>query len=204
VPFCPRCNAPQIRVSLSQEAQNAAADTSSATTSLDGIAAGRPGIPWKHMRLRALPIATALALLMISSPRFFWLWMPLMGAAVVWLHRLRTSETVNSRAGLRIGVFTGAVAFAIWSAVLVSVVVYDRMVLHKSDRVTEALRQSLQQYADASPDPKLRQRAADVLSKPASMTMYLIISVLILLLLFVSLCAAGGALGAALAGLRGP
>jgi hypothetical protein len=154
------------------------------------------------MRLRALPIATALALLMMSSPRFFWLWLPLAGATVVWLHRMRTSETVSSRAGLRIGAFTGAVAFAIWSAVLVGTVLYDRVVLQKSDRVTVGLRQSLQQYAEASPDPKVRQTAAEILSKPALMNIYLAISVLLFLLLFLSLSATGGALGAVLGNLR--
>jgi hypothetical protein len=156
------------------------------------------------MRLRALPIATALALLMISSPQFFWLWMPLMGATVVWLHRVRTSETVSSRAGLRIGAFTGAVAFAIWSAVLVSAIVYDRTVLQKTDRVTEGLRQTIQQYADARSDPQVRQKAAEIMAKPAMMTTYLITSIFVFFLLFLSLCGAGGALGAALGGLRGP
>jgi hypothetical protein len=204
VPFCPKCNAPQIHVNLSPETQTIGSGAPSAATSLEDIAGSRPGIPWKHMRLRALPIATALALLMISAPQYFWLWMPLMGSAVVWLHRIRTSETVSSRAGLRIGVFTGAVAFAIWSAVLISAVVYDRMVLHQTDRVTEGLRLSLQQYAEASPDPQIRQKAAEILSRPALMTTYLIISLFIFFLLFLSLCGAGGALGAALGGLRSP
>lgn len=202
MPFCPRCNAPQIRVSLSPEAQAAATDASSESTLLDSLGSRRPGIPWKHMRLRALPIATALAFLMMSSPKFFWLWMPLAGAAVVWLHRARTSEDVSSRAGLRIGAFTGAVAFAIWSAVLVGTVLYERMALQKSDRVTVGLRQSLQQYAEASPDPKIRQTAAEILSKPALMNIYVAISVLMFLLLFLSLCATGGALGAVLGTLR--
>jgi hypothetical protein len=149
-------------------------------------------------------MATALALLMISSPRFFWLWLPLAGMAVVWLHRMRTSEEVSSPAGLRIGLFTGAVAFAIWSAVLFSVVLYDRVVLQKTDRVTEGLRQSLQQYAETSSDPQTRQKAAEFIENPAAMTTFLIVSIFIFFLLFLSLCGAGGALGAALAGFRSP
>jgi hypothetical protein len=50
----------------------------------------------------------------------------------------------------------------------------------------------------------MRQKAAEILAKPALMTTYLIISIFIFLLLLLSLCGAGGALGAALAGLRGP
>jgi hypothetical protein len=153
------------------------------------------------MRRRALPVAFALALLMLS-PKYFWLWMPLAGAAVVWLHRMRTNEAVSTRAGLRIGAFTGAVAFAIWSAVLASTVIYDRMVLDRQDRLTQGLRLSLQEFGKRNPDPETQRRVAEVLSNPEAMAVYAAVTVILMGVLFVSLCATGGALGSSLSSPR--
>jgi len=154
------------------------------------------------MRVRALPWAVALALLMISTPQYFWLWMPVAGAAVVWLHSLRNNETISARAGIRAGAFVGAVAFAIWGAVLASSIAYDRLVLHRPDRVTQGLRQSMEQVAARNPDPQVQQRVADLLSNPEGMGVYFVVSIVIMFLLFLSLCATGGALGATLSGRR--
>ena len=159
-------------------------------------------VEWKQMRVRALPWAVALALLMISTPQYFWLWMPVAGAAVVWLHSLRNNETISARAGIRAGAFVGAVAFAVWGAVLGSSIAYDRLVLHRPDRVTQGLRQSLEQAAARNPDPQVQQRVIELLSNPEGMGVYFLVSIVIMFLLFVLLCATGGALGATLSGRR--
>jgi hypothetical protein len=159
-------------------------------------------VEWKHMRRQSLPIAAALALLMLSIPDLFWLWLPVAGAMVVWLHRMKTNETVSTRAGLRIGAFTGMVAFALFSAVLISTVIYDRLLLERPDRISERSRQQLEELAKRNPDPKVQETVKEILRRPGGVTMYLIVGIPILFLLFLSLCATGGALGAALSGFR--
>lgn len=154
------------------------------------------------MRRQALPIAAALALLMLSIPNLFWLWLPVAGAMVVWLHRVKTNETVSTRAGMRIGAFTGMVAFALFGAVALSTVIYDRVLLQRPDRLSEGLRQQLEELAKRTPDPKVQETVNQILRRPEGVTMYLIVGIPILLLLFLTLCATGGALGAALSGSR--
>src|SRR5688572_9464475 len=86
VPFCPHCNAPQIRVAA-ERLREGVAPQSPAGAALRT----RPGpfaVEWKHMRRQSLPIAAALALLMLSIPDLFWLWLPVAGVMVVWLHRM--------------------------------------------------------------------------------------------------------------------
>jgi hypothetical protein len=64
------------------------------------------------------------------------------------------------------------------------------------------LRQSLQEYASRNPDPQIQQRVSEILSNPHGMLIYLGVTIILLLVLFVALCATGGALGASLAGRR--
>lgn len=148
------------------------------------------------MRRRAFPIAAALALLLVPLGALFFVLIPLAGAAVVWLHQRYSGEPVSTRSGVRIGAFTGAVAFLLWVAILASSVAYQRLVLHQPDHVTEGLRQSLVQSAARNPDPAIQEFVGKILASPDALAGFLVLSGLVFFVLFVSLCSAGGALGA--------
>lgn len=148
------------------------------------------------MRRRAVPVAIALALLMLPLGALFFVLMPLAGALVVWLHQRHTNEPVNTRSGLRAGAFTGAVSFALWVAILSVSVAYERLVLHRIDQLTVGLRTSLDRLIVTNPDPRVQDAARWMLATPEAMAGFVVFSVIIFFVLFVTLCAAGGALGA--------
>ena len=154
------------------------------------------------MRRGAIPVAVALALLMLPLAPFFFLLMPLAGALVVWLHQRHTNEIVTPRSGLRVGAFTGAVGFGLWVAILAGGVVYERLALERLDQITIGLRNSLDQVATNNPDVHVQEAARWMLATPEAMAGFVVFSVAIFLVLFVTLCAAGAALAATMLATR--
>lgn len=206
VPFCPRCNAPQIRVSPSPETEAEESSTASAPLPIPGSSVGarkgRTRIEWKHMRRGAVPIAVALALLMLPFAQLFFLLMPMAGALVVWLHQRHTNEIVTPRSGLRVGAFTGAVGFGLWVMILAGGVVYERVALEQVDQITIGLRNSLDYVVKTNPDAHVQEAARWMLATPEAMAGFVVFSVVIFLILFVTLCAAGAALAATMLATR--
>lgn len=154
------------------------------------------------MRRGAVPIAVALALLMLPLAPFFFVLMPLAGALVVWLHQRHTNEFVSPRSGLRVGAFTGAVAFGLWITILAAGAAYERVALERVDQVTLGLRGSLDKVATSNPDPRVQEAARWMMATPEAMAGFVVFSVVLFLVLFVTLCAAGAALSAAMSGSR--
>ena len=154
------------------------------------------------MRRGAIPVAVALALLMLPFAPIFFLLMPLAGALVVWLHQRHTNEVVTPRSGLRVGAFTGAIGFGLWVMILVGDVIYERVALDRVDQITIGLRNSLDQVAMKNPDIQVQEAARWMLNTPEAMAGLVVFSVAIFLVLFVTLCAAGAALAATMLGTR--
>jgi hypothetical protein len=159
-------------------------------------------VEWKHMRRGAVPIAVALALLMLTLSPLFFILMPLAGALVVWLHRRHTNEFVSPRSGLRVGAFTGAVGFGLWVIILAVGAVYQRLALQQVDPITIGLRNTLDKIILTNPDPRVQEAARWMLATPEAMAGFVVFTVAIFLVLFVTLCAAGAALAAAMSAPR--
>ena len=154
------------------------------------------------MRRGAVPVAVALALLMLPLAPLFFVLMPLAGALVVWLHQRHTNEIVSPRSGLRVGAFTGAVGFGLWVIILAVGALYERLALQRVDQITIGLRNSLDRIVMTNPDPRVQEAARWMLGTPEAMAGFVVFSVAIFLVLFVTLCAAGAALAATMSGPR--
>ncbi|MCI0353253.1 MAG: hypothetical protein L0Z53_27865 [Acidobacteriales bacterium] len=150
------------------------------------------------MRRGAVPVAVALALLMLPLAQLFFVLMPLAGALVVWLHQRHTNEVVSPRSGLRVGAFTGAVGFGLWVIILAVGALYERVALERVDQITIGLRNSLEKIIVTNPDIRVQDAARWMLATPEAMAGFVVFTVLIFLVLFVTLCAAGAALAASL------
>ena len=154
------------------------------------------------MRRGAVPVAVALALLMLPLAPFFFLLMPMAGALVVWLHLRHTNEVVTPRSGLRVGAFTGAVGFGLWVVILAGSVLYERLALERVDQITIAMRNSLDRIALTNPDVQVQEAARWMLATPEAMAGFVVFLVAVVLVLFVTLCAAGAAFAATMLGTR--
>src|SRR5262249_41687474 len=134
----------------------------------------RSRIEWKHMRRGAVPIAVALALLMLPLAPLFFILMPLAGALVVWLHRRHTNEFVSPRSGLRVGAFTGAVGFGLWVTILAVGALYERVALQRVDQITIGLRSSLDRIILTNPDLRVQEAARWMLATPGAMAGFVV------------------------------
>jgi len=82
------------------------------------------------------------------------------------------------------------------------VALYHRVALQRVDPITMGLRNSLDKIVLTNPDPRVQEAARWILANPDAMAGFVVFSVFILLVLFVTLCAAGAALAASMSNPR--
>jgi len=195
VPFCAGCGAPQIRVAGQNLEIEQTADEPSSRESAVAPVHYHPGIQWS-LALRPTVIAGLIgALLMFTPLGVFGLSMLLAGAVSVFLYRRRSPwVNVTTGAGAKLGVasgFFGSIIFGWFAAMLV-------LIFHAGAQVRSVVIQALDQSAARNPDPEAQQ-VFQYLKTPQGLAAAGIFLAVFLLIFFVILAGAGGAIGAVMA-----
>jgi hypothetical protein len=191
IPFCPQCNAPQIRVGgASAEAVSAAELNPAFSPTSSGTA-----IQW----VEALPSAglagLVAALLMFIALGAFGLGLIAAGVlSVVFYRRRNPAGNLTPAMGARLGAVSGTLGFGIF-AILSAV---GTWVFHSGGELRAAMLQAIvEQAATRSSDPGV-QKASEYLKTPAGLVLMMGVGMALLLVFFLILCSLGGAIGAAM------
>jgi len=195
IAFCPKCNAPQIRVT------GPALETI-VPSSIGGESLHEPlsltaatSIDWSQ-GLPAAALAGLIASILIAIPlgASFGLGMLAAGfLAVVFYRRRVPNASLRPGKGARLGVVSGAFGFGMF-AVVTSI---QMVILHSGDQLRAQLLDALQQSASRTSDPQAQQML-DYFRSPPGLVLIMILGLIFMFIAFVVFSAIGGALGAAL------
>ncbi|HEV2112802.1 MAG TPA: zinc ribbon domain-containing protein [Terriglobales bacterium] len=207
VPFCRKCNAPQIRVStpaseVEGEPEAASQEGPTASAPRLGVPISDEKIDWRFARSRSAIAAAAMVLLMLVPllSKLFILWMPLCGGLPVFLYRrVRPGGRLSAGAGARMGAMAGLIAFTVLLIIMAAGFAIEHYVLHQSDQLVAQVRNQVQQAVNANSDPQVKQLESALLS-PNGLAMIVVFSMMFLFAMFLLLCGIGGALSAVLLG----
>ena len=194
VSFCPQCNAPQIRVSVS-----ASSEPGTLPASAPSPHAATGEIDWPQALPAAVVTGVGMAVLaLLTAPLFragFLVWLLAGGAAcVAFYQRRRPLAVLRARLGARLGAVSGLFGFLTF-ALLQSLLLFAA----RSDELRQELRQMVEQAAAQNPDPRA-QEMMHRFTTPEGLAILIALTMILFLVLFVALAAAGGALWAS----RGP
>ena len=188
VPFCPHCRAPQIRVVVLN-----ADGTEPVSDSEMPVSRQAPNtIQWSL----ALPVCAAAGILcgfvMAVTDESALLMLPAGFLAVVFYRRRQASIRVSGRIGARLGGAVGVVAMAVFFAATV----YNG---HLRDLFAQTVNLYISLESDANVK-EFAQRSLEMLKQPSGFSAWVVSICLRMFTFFV----AGGALGGAIVGRRGP
>ena len=124
------------------------------------------------------------------------------GAFAVSLYQKRVPGTVITPGmGMKLGAFTGVIGFVV-NAVLTTV---SFLTFRARGDFRQAMEEQMQRQMSSNSDPKVQemmQRLVEWIATPQGVATLIVISLLVLAVMFVLFCAAGGALGASMFGRR--
>jgi zinc-ribbon domain len=189
-PFCPQCNAPQIRVGVI-ETGVAAGGASEITIPSSAVHAGTAAVAIEWMqgwRSALIAVAVAVCLTMLGTP--VGLGLLVAGFLSVLLYQ-RRSGAVQLSAGLgaKLGALTGLLGFGL--ALIVALVGLKR----SGQQVQQTVLETIQEYA--AHDPRLPQ-VVDLFKTPEGFAITMVLGLGMLLVAFLLFSSLGGALGAVL------
>jgi hypothetical protein len=205
VPFCPHCNAPQIRVMASPAP---APERPAYSPALEGQPAERPltladlqparlARGWQAANLAAGLGALAALVVMLATglPQLgFIVWMLGGGMLAVLIYRRRQHlGAMTTGAGARLGARAGVMGFVIFG--LLSLV--QMLAMRGSGQLRAALEQALKTSAERSGNPEAQQMVQQFLT-PEGMRTLIVLGIVLMLVLFVAVSSLGGAIAAAL------
>ena len=204
VPFCPKCNAPQIRVSVPLPATDTRAERSLPEDSTaSALPAPRPSdretIDRRFARSRAAIAAFAFLLVTFFVPilGFFIVSIPLCGVLAVYLYHRGRGGLVSIGAGIRIGIVAGTFAFLLLMLLGFGQAAYTHFVQHHS--IVTDMQAELQKAVNSNPNPQAREML-QVFMTPDGVRILMLFGAGLTFGIFLVLCGAGGAVGAALVG----
>lgn len=191
IPFCPQCNAPQIRV------EGASAEAVSAAE-LAGVSLpdhpGGTAIQWSNALPSAALAGLIAAFLMFIPLGAFGLGMIAAGVLCVLFYRRRNPiSNLTPGMGARLGLVSGTLGFgifAIFSAV-------GTLVFHTGGQLRAAMLEAIAQSAARSSDPQAQQ-IIEYLKTPPGLALMMGLSLGVVLVAFLILSSLGGAIGAAM------
>jgi len=188
-PFCPQCNAPQIRVG------GISADLSPEIPQPDQHTGSyHAGIQWSQGLPSAALAGLAAAFLMFIPLGAFGLGMIAAGVLSVLFYRKRNpGVNLTPSLGARLGAVSGVLGFGMF-AVLTAIEV---AVFHGGGALREAMQQAIEQSAARSSDPQVQQ-ILDYLKSPAGLVLMMICGLAIFFVLFLIFASLGGAVSAML------
>jgi len=185
-PFCPQCNAPQIRVSGVEPApstipQAAAASATRLTT----------GILWSAaLRSSAIALVAAFLLILLRVPAG--LGMVAAGFLCVLLYRHRCPfHPLSAGTGAWLGVVTGVLGFAAFAVVLALTAALRPGEIHAT------FLNAIQQYTSHNSDPRLQQ-VIPLLQTPQGFVLVMALGLAMTLVGFLIFSGLGGLIGAVL------
>jgi hypothetical protein len=124
------------------------------------------------------------------------------GALSVSLYQKRVPATVITPGmGMRLGAFTGAIGFAV-NAVLTTA---SFLTFRARGDFRQTMEEQMQRQMSSNNDPKVQemmQRMVVWMATPQGIATLIVVSLLVLAVMFILFCAAGGALGASMFGRR--
>jgi len=191
IPFCPQCNAPQIRVEgASAEAVSAAELAGvSLPDHYDGTA-----IRWPDALPSAALAGLIAAFLMFIPLGAFGLGMLAAGVLCVLFYRRRNPLTnLTPGMGARLGLVSGTLGFGIF-AVFSAV---GTLIFHTGGQLRAAMLEAIEQSAARSSDPQAQQ-IIQYLKTPPGLALMMGLSLAVVLVAFLILSSLGGAVGAAM------
>lgn len=205
-PFCPACEAPQIRFEPREDAQDHVrmhpatvpppAVVVSATEPYRGAAAANERRRW----LRAAIYAAAISALLSTIPYGLLLGMPLAGILAVRFYRSGAFvRSISARQGFRLGALSGAFAFAILAFVSGITVVGVGGRAEFRNRMLE----TVHHYQAANPDPQTQQ-VYEFFQTPQGMTVMVIGGMIFMCALFIVIAGLAGMISASVANRRSP
>ena len=126
------------------------------------------------------------------------LWMLGAGALSVSMYQKRVPGTlITPGMGMKVGALAGVIGFAL-NAVLTTV---SFLTFRARGDFRQAMEEQMQRQMSSNNDPKVQemmQRMVEWIATPQGVATLIVISLLVLAVMFVLFCAAGGALGASM------
>jgi hypothetical protein len=200
-PFCRHCGAPQIRIpTLDEPASPPMPPGTPADAQPPAVPVpvgqapqlGPAGIDWQQALPAALWAGALLAVAWIVPYIGYFLWIIAAGAVAVAFYRRRVPQApITPAIGARIGAVCGLFGFVGFAALMAVAL----LLLRGSTKFREMLQQAMQQAAASNPDPKAQELLAQMTS-PAGLAFIVTLVMVVFLVGFVALSAAGGAIGA--------
>jgi len=193
IAFCPQCNAPQIRVAVSEMA-GTQADAQLTSQNVPDYAVGGPstGINWRQAFSSAGWAGLIAALALMIPLGAFVLGTLAAGALSVLLYR-RRHPTANLTPGMgaRLGAASGIIGFGIASALLA----ISMALFHSGGELRALLMDAVQQSAARNPGPQAEQ-ILQFFKSPQGFAVILIAGMVMMFLAVLIFSSVGGALGA--------
>lgn len=121
-------------------------------------------------------------------------WLFAAGFLSVFLYHRRTGQLLNIRAGARLGWITGVFSFAIITVLFTISMI---AIIHSSGGLAAVYQEQLKSMSIQ--DPNMEQ-AVKLFQSPSGMATVIIFTLILFFTIIISLCTAGGALGAKIVG----
>jgi hypothetical protein len=190
IPFCPQCNAPQIRVGGGSATESVAELSAASFPTYSGNS-----IEWSEALPAAALAGLIAAFLMFIALGVFGLGIIAAGVFSVLFYRRRNpASNLTPAVGARLGAVSGLLGFGIF-AILSAV---GTWVFHSGGELRDAmLKTIIEQAAARGSDPRTQQ-TAEYLKSPAGLVFMMGAGMVLLLVFVLVLCSLGGAIGAAL------
>ena len=191
VPFCPHCNAPQIRVAMPEAAAGPepAGITLPSPVSPPQFPISPSSLHWNHA-LPAAAMGGVLAALTMATPLGVVGIGPFVaGALAVFLYRRRMTFTLlTGTVGAKLGAMAGSIGFAIYAVLFLTV-------LRASPEFHAALLEALDKAAARNPDPQVQQWA-EYFKTPQGLAIITTMAMGLIFAIAVLFSVLGGVLGA--------
>jgi hypothetical protein len=194
-PFCKQCQAPQIRVA------NAAPAPVEPLRIMEPEAVLEPPrgkqspqsspIDWRSAFPAAFFVAVPAGLLSFPLNILFFLWTFGAGALTVGSYRKRTQAQVTPSMALRLGFFSGVVAFGVFLAVFLIAMTRPEF----GPPLRQEMKAALQRSVEKSADPNAKQ-VAEMLTSPNGFATLFTIVILLFAALFIIFSVIGAIAGA--------
>jgi hypothetical protein len=190
IPFCPRCNAPQIRVAGPAPLAPAAATPEVAIEQYATHVPLPSALEWSDA-LPAAGIGLLVAIFIIAVSKSTPLGMLAAGfLSVVLYHRRCPATHITAGMGARLGALTGGLGFGVLATILAL-----WTALRSGKEIHDAFLNYIQQNAAHTSDPRMQQ-VIDLFNTPDGFTFIMVLSLIMTLVAFLIFSSFGGAVGA--------
>jgi hypothetical protein len=193
-PFCKQCNAPQIRVASVQQPTLESLrmpEPGETVTEAGALPVQSRAIQWRSAFPAAFFVAVPAGLLSFPLNILFFLWTFGAGALTVSSYRKRTQAGVTPGMAARLGLFSGALAFAVFLAVFLVAMQRPEF----GPPLRQEMRAALERSVQKSADPNARQ-VADMLTSPNGFATLFTMVILLFAMLFIIFSVIGAIAGA--------